>query len=137
MSDSPLQLALIGHADELTAWSEALRRLHGGQVAVIANSMEAALGENTSFDAAVVNSSAAAAGAIEAGKHVLVAAPVADSLEETEALLRSAQEASVFLAVGGLPVNAPANRVILDRLSGGKLGEPGLLRVHCWSGASN
>ena len=137
MSDSPLQLALIGHADELTAWSEALRRLHGGQVAVIANSMEAALGENTSFDAAVVNSSAAAAGAIEAGKHVLVAAPVVDSLEETEALLRSAQEASVFLAVGGLPVNAPANRVILDRLSGGKLGEPGLLRVHCWSGASN
>ena len=137
MSDSPLQLALIGHADELTAWSEALRRLHGGQVAVIANSMEAALGENTSFDAAVVNSSAAAAGAIEAGKHVLVAAPVVDSLEETEALLRSAQEASVFLAVGGLPVNAPANRVILDRLSGGKLGEPGLLRVHCWSGESN
>ena len=136
MSDSPLQLALIGHRDELTVRSEALRRLHGTEVAVIADSMEAALGENAEFDAAVVDSSAAAAGAIAAGKHVLVGAPAADSLEETESLLRSAQEAGVFLAVGGLPVNAPANRVILDRLSSGKLGEPGLLRVHCWNGKS-
>ncbi len=136
MSDLPLQIALIGHPDELPARSEALRRLHGGEVAVIADSLEAALGENAEFDAAVVDSSADAARAIAAGKHVLVAAPVADSLEETESLLRSAQEASVFLAVGGLPVNAPANRVILDRLSSGKLGEPGLLRVHCWSGKS-
>ena len=137
MSDSPLQLALIGHADELTVRSEALRQLHGAQVAVIADSMEAALGENTAFDAVVVDFSADAARAIAAGKHVLVAAPVADSLEDTESMLRAAEEAGVFLAVGGLPVNVPANRVILDRLSSGKLGEPGLLRVHCWSGESS
>ena len=137
MSDSPLQLALIGHPGDASAWPEALRRVRGARVAVTAESMEAAAGENVEFDAAAVDSSADAGRAIAAGKHVLVGAPAADSLEEMESLLKAAQEAGVFLAVGGLPVNVPANRVILDRLSSGKLGEPGLLRVHCWSGESS
>ena len=137
MSDLPLRLALISHPDNLSARPEALRRVRGGEVTVTADSLESATGGDGEFDAAVVDSSADAAGAIAAGKHVLVGAPVADSLEETEELLKAADEAGVFLAVGGLPVNAPANRVILDRLSSGKLGEPGLLRVHCWSGESS
>ena len=137
MSDSTLQLALIGPADDLSAQAEALRRVRGARVAVTAESMEAAAGENVEFDAVAVDSSADAGRAIAAGKHVLVSAPVADSLKEAEALLEAAREAGVFLAVGGLPVNVPANRVILDRLSSGKLGEPGLLRVHCWSGESS
>ena len=136
MSDSPLRLALISHPDKLSDRSEALRRVRGGEVTVTADSLAAGTGGDGEFDAAVVDCSADAAGAIAAGKHVLVGAPVADSLEETEELLKAADEAGVFLAVGGLPVNVPANRVILDRLSGGKLGEPGLLRVHCWSGES-
>jgi predicted dehydrogenase len=137
MSDSPLRLALISHTDKLSGRSEALRRVRGGEVTLTADSLEAASGENAEFDAAVVDSSADAVRAIAAGKHVFVGAPVADSLEEAEALLEAAQEAGVFLSVGGLPVNVPANRVILDRLSSGKLGEPGLLRVHCWSGESS
>ncbi|MCS5627166.1 MAG: hypothetical protein NZ935_06255 [Planctomycetes bacterium] len=137
MSDSPLQLALIGHPGDASAWPEALRRVRGARVAVTAESMEAVAGENVEFDAAAVDSSADAGRAIAAGKHVLVGAPLADSLQEAEALLETSREAGVFLAVGGLPVNVPANRVILDRLSSGKLGEPGLLRVHCWSGESS
>ena len=137
MSDSPLRLALISHPGKLSGRSEALRRVRGGEVTLTADSLEAASGEKIEFDAAVVDSSADAAGAIAAGKHVLVAAPVADSLADTESMLRAAEEAGVFLAVGGLPMNVPANRVILDRLSSGKLGEPGLLRVHCWSGGSS
>ena len=137
MSDSPLQLALIGPADDLSAPAEALRRVRGARVAVTAESMEAVAGENVEFDAVAVDSSADAGRAIAAGKHVLVGAPLADSLQEAEALLEAARETGVFLAVGGLPVNVPANRVILDRLSSGKLGEPGLLRVHCWSGESS
>mgnify|MGYP003312176120 FL=1 len=137
MSDSPLQLALIGPADDLSAPAEALRRVRGARVAVTAESMEAVAGENVEFDAVAVDSSADAGRAIAAGKHVLVGAPLADSLQEAEALLETSREAGVFLAVGGLPVNVPANRVILDRLSSGKLGEPGLLRVHCWSGESS
>ncbi len=137
MSDSLLRLALICHPDNLSARSEALRRVRGGEVTVTADSMEAAPGGDGEFDVAVVDSSVDATGAIAAGKHVLVAAPVADSLEDTESLLGAAEEAGVFLAVGGLPMNVPANRVILDRLSSGKLGEPGLLRVHCWSGGSS
>ena len=137
MSDSPLQLALIGPADDLSAPAEALRRVRGARVAVTAESMEAVAGENVEFDAVAVDSSADAGRAIAAGKHVLVGAPLTDSLQEAEALLETSREAGVFLAVGGLPVNVPANRVILDRLSSGKLGEPGLLRVHCWSGESS
>ena len=136
MSDSPLRLALIRHPGKLSDRSEALRRVSGAEVTVTADSLAAGTGGDGEFDAAVVDCSADAAGAIAAGKHVLVGAPVADSLEETEELLKAADEAGVFLAVGGLPVNVPANRVILDRLSSGKLGEPGLLRVHCWSGES-
>ena len=136
MSDSPLRLALISHPDNLPARFEALRRVRGGEVTVTADSMEAVPGGDGEFDAAVVESSAAAARAIAAGKHVLVAAPAADSQQEAGMLLKAAEEAGVFLAVGGLAVNVPANRVILDRLSSGKLGEPGLLRVHCWSGGS-
>jgi len=137
MSDSPLQLALIGDPGDTSDRSEALRRVRGARVAITAESMEAAAGENVEFDAVAVDSSADAGRAIAAGKHVLVSAPVADSLQEAEALLEAAREAGVFLAAGGLPVNVPANRVILDRLSSGKLGEPGLLRVHCWSGESS
>ena len=137
MSDSLLRLALISHPDKLSGRSEALRRVRGGEVMLTADSLEAASGEKIEFDAAVVDSSADAARAIAAGKHVLVAAPVADSLADTESMLRAAEETGVFLAVAGLPVNVPANRVILDRLSTGKLGEPGLLRVHCWSGGSS
>ena len=127
MSDSPLLLALIGHPGEAPARSESLRRLRGGRVVLTAESMEAAAGENATFHAAVVDSSADAVRAIAAGKHVLVAAPVADSLQDAESLLGSAEEAGVYLSVGGVPVNVPANRVILDRLSSGKLGESGLL----------
>ena len=137
MSDSHLRLALVCQPDDLAARAAALRRVQGGRVTITADSMEAALRHEAEFDAAVVDSSADAAGAIAAGKHVLVAAPVADSPEEAEALLSVAEEAGVFLAVGGLPGNAPANRVIRDRLSSGKLGEPGLLRIHCWNGESN
>ena len=137
MSDSPLRLALISRPGKLSDRSEALRRVRGGEVTVTADSLAAGTGGDGEFDAAVVDCSADAAGAIAAGKHVLVGAPVADSLEETEELLKAADEAGVFLAVGGLPVNVPANRVILDRLSSGKLGESGLLRVHCWSGESS
>jgi predicted dehydrogenase len=137
MSDSPLRLALISHPDNLPARFEVLRRVRGGEVTVTADSMEAVPGGDGEFDAAVVESSVDAARAIAAGKHVLVAAPAADSQQEAGMLLKAAEEAGVFLAVGGLAVNVPANRVILDRLSSGKLGEPGLLRVHCWSGGSS
>ena len=137
MSDSPLRLALISHPDKLSDRSEALRRVRGAEVTLTADSLAAATGGDGEFDAAVVDYSADAAGAIAAGKHVLVSAPLADSLQEAEGLLEAAREAGVFLAVGGLPVNIPANRVILDRLSSGKLGESGLLRVHCWSGESS
>ena len=135
MSDSPLQLALIGPEDDLSAQAEALRRVRGVRVAVTAESMDAAV--TAEFDAAAVDSAADAVRAIAAGKHVLVGAPATVSLEEMESLLKAAQEAGVFFAVGGLPVNVPANRVILDQLLSGKLGEPGLLRVHCWSGESS
>ncbi|MDE0740759.1 MAG: hypothetical protein OSB83_16310 [Planctomycetota bacterium] len=137
MGDSALQIALIGPPAGLSVREALLRRVRGGEVTVTADSMEAALGENTEFEAAVVESPADAARAIAAGKHVLGAAPVADSQQEAGTLLKAAEEAGVFLAVGGLAVNVPANRVILDRLSSGKLGEPGLLRVHCWSGGSS
>ena len=95
--------------------------------------MEMALRDDDEFDAAVVCSSVDARCAAESRKHVLVDAPVADSIEEAKSILELVEKAGVFLEVGQLPRHAPANRTIMDRLSSGKLGDAGLLRIHRWS----
>lgn len=133
MSDLPVQLALVGPPDEVAVRVEAMRRVRGGCVAIIADSMEAALRADGDFDAVVVCSSVDAQRASDSGIHVLVDAPVADSTEQTESLLKSTQQAGVILQVGRLPRHAPANQTIIDRLRSGKLGEAGLLRVHRWT----
>jgi predicted dehydrogenase len=133
MSNSSVRLALVSHPDDVAVRAEVVRRVHGGRVTVIADSMEMALRDDDEFDAAVVCSSVDARCAAESGKHVLVDAPVADSIEETQSILELVEKAGVFLEVGQLPRHAPANRTIMDRLSSGKLGDAGLLRIHRWS----
>ncbi|HIE97668.1 MAG TPA: hypothetical protein EYQ63_11805, partial [Fuerstia sp.] len=98
-----------------------------------AESIEAALCDDGDFDAAVVHSPADARRATEAGKHILLDAPISQSVKAAESLLNLVEQAGVVLAVGRLPRHSPANQAIIDRLSSGKLGEPGLLRVHRWS----
>jgi predicted dehydrogenase len=133
MTNLPIRLALVGPPDDVAVRAEVMRRVRGGQVSVIADSVEAALQAGGQFEAAVVRTSIDVRFAIEAGRHVLVDAPFADSTKQAAFVIESAKQADVVCKVAGLPRHAPANQTIIDRLSSGKLGDPGLLRVHRWT----
>ena len=137
MSDATVRLAVVSHSDDITFRASAVARVREADLTTTANSWEAVVNEADQFDAVIVRSSTQARGAIEAGKHVLVDAPVADSFEETKLLIEFAVQAGVVLAVSQLRRFDPSNRNILERLSGSKLGTPGLLRVHRWNSQRN
>ena len=155
MTDSPIRLALVGSPEGAVNWRDAAQRLRGGRftVAVDANataaaevvgaatavaSLEAALKTHGGeFDAAVIcsphyHNPAVARLAADAGKHLLVEAPVARTRTEAEATIAACDRAGVCFAVGQTLRFYPGNQTIIDRLSRGKLGEPGLWRVHRW-----
>ena len=133
MSDLPVRLALVGDPDVVATRSEMMRRVRGGKVVLTAESIEVALRFADEFDATVVDAPADACLAVESGKHVLVSAPVADSTEQAVSLLNAVEKSGVVFGVSGLPRNAPSNQTFMDRLSSGRLGDAGLLRVHRWS----
>ena len=155
MTDSPVRLALVGPPDDVVGWRDAAQRLRGGlfTVAVDMNlaavaevvgvetavdSLEAALGTHgNDFDAVVIcsphhNNQAVARLAADGGKHLLVEAPVAQTLAEAEAIVTACHSAGVCFSVGQTLRFDPGNQMIMDRISSGKLGEPGLWRVHRW-----
>jgi predicted dehydrogenase len=133
MSTLTVRLALVGPLGDVATCSKAVRRMRDAQVVITADSMEAALRGNVEFDAAVVHSFADALRAVQSGKHVLVDAPVADSIDEVESLLEAVNKSGVVLNVGRLLRHTPAIQTIMNRLISGKLGAPGLLRVHRWT----
>jgi predicted dehydrogenase len=133
MNILPIRLALVGPLGDVVIRVEAVRRMKGVQVALTADSVEAALRGDVEFDAAVVQSFGDAHRAVLSGKHVLVDAPVAESIEQAQSLLDASKKTGVVLAVGRLPVHTPAIQTIMNQLTSGKLGAPGLLRVHRWT----
>jgi predicted dehydrogenase len=67
-----------------------------------------------------------------AGKHILVKAPCAATVAATEAIIDQCAEARVCLAISDTLRFHPSSQTIMGRLADGKLGTPGLLRVHRW-----
>jgi UDP-N-acetylglucosamine 3-dehydrogenase len=59
---------------------------------------------------------------IEAGKHVLVEKPIASTLEETDRLIRLAEERSLVLAVGHVERFNPAVRELKRLIASGRMG---------------
>jgi predicted dehydrogenase len=106
--------------------------------ATAAVSLERVVHAPHDFDAVVVRVPLAErAGAIRtaaaAGKHVLVEAPIAATAAATQSLVDDCRAATVSLGIGGTRRFRPSCQAIVDRLAEGKLGEPGLLRIHRWS----
>jgi predicted dehydrogenase len=101
-------------------------------VTVVAESIKEALRDEEQVDAVVLDSVQDAWCAAESGKHILVDARTVDSLEKAESLIACCKAEGLILAVSELPRHAPASQAIIDRLASGKLGAPGLLRVHRW-----
>lgn len=142
MGKDSIRLGLIGSEVQVATKSETLRRMREFRHTVTAESMKEALlpsghSATDAFDAVIVGSYEDALSAAQCGKHVYLDAPYSRSLQETEALLEISRKAGVRVALGGLPRYSPACRVIFDRFQAGKLGLPGLLRVHRWSARSD
>lgn len=126
-------LVLIADADAAGPWKSAASRLGDAVVTLEAGSVAEALAAGEGIDAAVVGTCAEAMEAVNAGLHVLVESPVGETVEEVRALLDACEKAGAHLAMGGGLRHAPGNAAIRRRLDAGKLGRPGLLRVHRWS----
>ncbi len=89
------------------------------------------------FDAVVIdapNRSHASyiAAAAMLDKHVLVEAPMALSSADAEEVTNACRDAGVRLMVGAASRFVPATQVVKDSIDSGKIGQPGLLRIHRW-----
>jgi predicted dehydrogenase len=75
--------------------------------------------------------------ASDAGRHLLLAGPLASTSNEARAVVGACRAAGVCLMSGPLLRFLPAHRVIKDRLNAGRLGAPGLVRIHQWRASSD
>ena len=153
------RLALIGGGDDAASYTTVAPRLpNAAFVAVVdpkpdsaqaaADSLGASItadsfdelleGGADAFDAVIIPESnharsCLALQAAEAGKHVLTASPLAPSAEEVERVVDACQSAGVRLMASSSLRFMPSQQAVKDALAEGKLGEPGLLRMHRWS----
>ncbi len=72
---------------------------------------------------------------LQAGKHVLLSAESCLSKERLQALSGLARQANARLAIVNLDRYLPSRQLIRQQLDSGKLGEPGLIRLHRWEPA--
>lgn len=115
--------------------AKAARRLGAGlQAASLAELLD---GHPDSCSCVLVHGAAdtrldAAEAAVRHGKHVLLELPAAAYATRLTALGEQCGAAGACLMIGGTLRYLPSQQVLKQRLDGGKLGEPGLLRAHRW-----
>ncbi len=87
-------------------------------------------------DAVVLTSRPSTADALKAAKakkHLLIEKPFAQSSEKLRALLQTCRENGVLL-MPNLPMRfLPSIQVVHESLTSGKVGKPGLVRIHHWA----
>jgi len=114
------RLALLGPDERTSTLHYACERISAVRV------------DSETFQGVIVCSFDAACSMAEQGKHVFLAGPCTESEEQAAKLVELCRSRGVTLFVGDLPRNTPACAPMLGRLAEGKLGAPGLLRVHRW-----
>ena len=70
--------------------------------------------------------------ALQAGKHLLIEMPLAETSEAAQSLIEACAKAGVRLMAGNAKRYLPSMRTVKEVLAAGKLGQPGLLRIHRW-----
>ena len=91
------------------------------------------------FDAVLIHSencvhSFDASLAVKAQKHLLVETPFAFSTSGAEEVVAAAERGKVCLMVGQSERFQPSIQVVRDKIAGGQVGEPALVRIHRWEG---
>ena len=153
------RLAVVGCAEVARRYTDVAARIGTEFVAAVnphlgtARRMAAELGASISatcvddlvsghaadFDAVLIHSANClhqqqALQAIRAGKHTLVEIPLALSTVGVDELLSAAEQASVRLMLGQAWRFLPSVQTVRQKLVGGQLGQPGLVRIHRWEG---
>ena len=152
-----IRLALIGCGDA-TRYAVAAHRLQGATFAAVVDSdlsearsaaraLDASVsagtldellaGSSDTFDAVVIDSTSGSREALveqaaAAGKHMLAEMPLALSAEAADVAIRACRAAGVRLMVGQAMRFMESQRMVKESLASGKLGAPGLLRIHRW-----
>lgn len=156
-----IRLAWIGQGDEVAVYAPTVERLRHAQFTAVAapgseNAKQVAqqlgatvaasgIGElldhhAAEFDAMVIHSLTdrdlrLVRRVAEAGKHLLIPLPMAAVLARAEDLMRCCEQANVRLMVGQTSRFLPTVQTVKQVLDTGKLGAPGLLRIHRWEPA--
>lgn len=153
-----IRLALVADPEFAALYAAAARRVQGAALAAVADttaadvdqlaaaldvpiaarSLDALLANHGDmFDAVVVHRESAtgaaqAKQAAEAGKHVFVEMPFTLQASEVDEVAERCAEAGVRLMVGQAARFLPAHQAVKQALQTGRLGAPGLLRIHHW-----
>ena len=94
-------------------------------------------GYSDAFDAVLIDTPAGTRGsdveaAAAAGKNVLAEMPLATTIQECERAVTACRTAGVCLMAGNPLRYLPPSRKVKEHLESGKLGKPGMLRLHHW-----
>ena len=114
------------HTADEAPWRDAARRLHQSRLVAAAGEAHAEV-----FDGALLTKPPAIRAALEAGRHVLVAAEPCLPRVELDSLQRAAKQRSLLFALFN-PDRFLASRQLLRKQIDGPLGSLELLRSHRW-----
>ena len=133
-----IRVALVDVGDRSCDYESAVARLPNVTFAAAGSLDELLERHDALFDAVVIHSPVSqrrdlARRAAEAGKHVLVDMPIGCSVEDVEAVIEACASAGVHLMVGRPLRSMPYQLAVRESLDAGKLGAPGLLRIHHWN----
>ena len=116
---------------EKDEWQKVIARLNDCEFIAPVDSLEG--NHDVQFDFALVSNLHDAQIGIEQGKHVCIEAEVDYADSDAKSLLSTSQERNLNVTIIPLPIQESGIQAIRDKLMSGKLGSPGLLRVHRWS----
>lgn len=74
--------------------------------------------------------------AAQSVKHILVASPIAETEEQARELVEACRKSGAMIMPGLSMRFEPSQVSIMRALSDGKLGDPGLLRIHLWQSST-
>ncbi len=108
-----------------------------GGVSAVESLAELLSKHSAEFDAVALHGSVAkrselACQIAAAGKHLFVSTPLAVNAAEVDRIASACKSNSVTLCVGSHVRSRPSVAAVKGAIDSGKLGAPGLLRVHCW-----
>ena len=134
-----MRLALIGDKADHRGYAKIASRLEGVSLTNVslADAGETLQNHSGDFDAAAIHSAGSrqeelALLAVAAEKHVLLETP-AVSLESARRLQTACEAANVRWMLGQSSRFLPSMAEVKASVCSGRLGEPGLLRVHRWA----